>query len=157
DGATAIPDDEAAPQSQDTPGVLPVEVDMYHARITISKPVIQNGRTRNSPIRLPVVWLTCLGLVLVGISSKALVYSFPLDPQDKHKAAPPLPVMKKMQGMAKMGGAAPASNSQSPTEPKIAKERRPIDPTAVEVRLSDGSRVHMNILQGSLEIETKYG
>jgi hypothetical protein len=93
----------------------------------------------------------------VGISSKALVYSFPLDPQDKDKAAPPLPVMKKMQGMAKMGAAAPASNSQSPTEPKIAKERRPVDPTAVEVRLSDGSRVHMNILQGSLEIETKYG
>jgi hypothetical protein len=27
----------------------------------------------------------------------------------------------------------------------------------VEVRLSDGSRVHMLILQGSLEIETKYG
>ncbi len=66
--------------------------------------------------------------------------------------------MKKMEMMKKMGGPPPAASSNAQGENKGIKEKRPAaDPNEVEIRLSDGSRVRMLILQGSLEIETKYG
>jgi hypothetical protein len=62
-----------------------------------------------------------------------------------------------MEMMKKMEAQPPAASSNAPSDKKGIKERKPVDPNEVEVRLSDGSRVRMIILQGSLEIETKYG
>src|SRR5947209_3225758 len=45
-------------------------------------------------------------------------------------------------------GSAPAQDSKNKAQP---------NPNDVEFRLADGSRVRMRILQGSLDIETKYG
>jgi hypothetical protein len=42
-------------------------------------------------------------------------------------------------------------------EPTSARPDSPKGPSEVEVRLVDGSRIHMTILQESLEIVTKYG
>src|SRR5260370_19613635 len=128
---------------------------MYHARITISKHEIRDEKTGNPRVRLTVVWL--IGLVcLLGGFAEALVHSSPVDPQDKDKGGLPA-VEKKMELMKKGGGQPPAPPSNAQGDAKGIKEKRPVNPNEVEVRLSDGSRVHMLILQGSLEIETKYG
>jgi hypothetical protein len=114
-----------------------------------SKSEIGNAKTLISPLRILGLWF--LGvlniLCVIGVST---AHSSAVDPQFKEKAIQP--------PMIKPAAPAPKSSSNNQSESKAPKEKRqPVDPTAVEVRLSDGSRVHMNILQGSLEIETKYG
>ncbi len=97
-----------------------------------------------------------MGLVCLLGFAQAMVHSSPVDPQ--------LPEVQKDKGgglpkmMKKMGGPPPAASPNAQGENKGIKEKRPAaDPNEVEIRLSDGSRVRMLILQGSLEIETKYG
>jgi hypothetical protein len=124
---------------------------MIHCIIANPELEIRNEKTRISRIRFLVIWF--IGLVgILGGFAGALVHSSPLDPnpqfKDKGGIAPAL----------QKAGAPPApSSSKASVESKSIKERKPVDPYEVEVRLSDGSRVHMHILQGSLEIETKYG
>lgn len=129
---------------------------MWHARITIPKPEIRNDKTRKSHIRFLVVWLIGLVCALGGFA-QALVHSSPVDPypQDKDKVI--LPAQPAQPPVKKPGASPPASSSNAQGEAKAIKEKKPVNPNEVEVRLSDGSRVHMLILQGSLEIETKYG
>jgi len=143
------------------PGIISVEVDMGHFKITAPEPEIQHGKTRVSHIRILVIWLMGLLAILGGFTG-ALVHSSPLDPhpQNKDKGGIPagLPAIQPAPPQVKKPAPpAPAPSSSAPGEGKVIKERKPINPNEVEVRLSDGSRVHMLILQGSLEIETKYG
>src|SRR6266571_4810458 len=142
-------------------GIISVEVDMDHCKTTNPKPEIRNAKSRISRIRILVVWL--MGLVgILGGFTGALVHSSPFEPhpQDKDKGGTPsgLPAIQPAPPQVKKPAApAPAASSNAPGGGKGVKEKKPINPNEVEVRLSDGSRVHMLILQGSLEIETKYG
>lgn len=125
---------------------------MFHFRLALEKCENGDGKTWISPARVLLVWLMGLVCILGGFAG-TLVYSSPVDPlpQFKDKAGGLPAVIKKMEAKP------PTASTNTPGDGKGIKERKPVNPNEVEVRLSDGSRVHMIILQGSLEIETKYG
>src|SRR5260370_12479557 len=100
---------------------ISAEIDMYHARITISKPPIPNEKPRTSHMRSLVFWL--MGLVCLLGFAQAMVHSSPVDPQ--------LPEVQKDKGgglpkmMKKMGGPPPAASPNAQGANKRTKQNKP--------------------------------
>src|SRR6266851_5840304 len=104
------------------PGIISVEVDMGHFKITAPEPEIQHGKTRVSHIRILVIWLMGLLSILGGFTG-ALVHSSPLDPhpQNKDKGGIPagLPAIQPAPPQVKKPAPpAPAPSSSAPGEGK---------------------------------------